>query len=148
MGLSAHVYQISAVAYSSALRGDIEGFSAGCEVENVLDIDKAWHAIHYLITGDRELRFLVSGIPILPPHSDTFEAHSPQSITALNKRLTVTSVEALMAKFDPAVFEALSIYPEGWDWSAADYIRENLSKFVARVRQVAERGKGIAVMIC
>ena len=57
MGMDAHVYLISSEAFSAAVRGDIETFSAGCE-GIVADLDKAWHAIHDLVTGDRELRFL------------------------------------------------------------------------------------------
>src|SRR5262249_44790101 len=102
--------------------------------------------IHYLVTGDRELRFLLEGVQ-LQAVSEPFEAHSPASIAALNQRLTNTTPATLMAKFDPDVFNALGIYPGQWDAAASDYIEGHLIRFIAVVRRAAARGKGIAVFL-
>jgi hypothetical protein len=145
MGMCAHIYLISPEAYSAAARGDIEDFDTGQDgiVEN---LDKAWHAIHYLVTGDQELRFLLEGVQI-DPVSEPFEAHSPQLIVTLSQRLASTSPAALMANFDPDKFNALHIYPGPWDVTAAAYIEGHLTRFFSVVRRAAEQGKGIAVFL-
>jgi hypothetical protein len=144
MGTRAQLFLLSSDAFLAAARGDIEVFSAGCE--HVANLDKAWHAIHYLVTGDRELRFLVNGVRI-PFVSEIFEAHAPESIAALSKHLMASSASALMAKFDADVFNTQSIYNSPWDVSAAPYIKEYLTTFIAVVRQAADQGKGIAVLL-
>lgn len=145
MGMCAHIYLISSDAYAAALRGDIEAFDTGSQ-GIVADLDKAWHAIHYLVTGDRELRFLIGGVQIQSV-SEPFEAHSPESIRALHKRLNATSISALMANFDAGVFNTHDIYSGPWDATAADYIKGHLASFIATVRLAADQGKGIAVFL-
>jgi hypothetical protein len=143
--MCAHIYLISSDAYSAALRGDIEAFDAGCE-GIVADLDKAWHAIHYLVTGDHELRFLVGGVQIQSV-SEPFEAHSPESVMALHQQLSTTSSSTLMANFDPNVFNTHDIYSGPWDSTAAGYIKEHLASFISALRLAAIQGKGIAVFL-
>jgi|SRR5215831_573377 len=88
----------------------------------------------------------VGGVQIRPV-PERFEAHAPESITALNKQLAATSVSALMAKFDPDVLNAQKIYSSPWDTSDADYIKEHLTRFFSVVRQAAGQRKGIAVFL-
>lgn len=145
MGMCAHIYLISSDAYRAATRGDIEGFDTGDE-GIVEDLDKAWHAIHYLVTGNDELRFLLEGVQIAAV-AEPFEAHSPESIAELNRRLANTTASALMANFDADVFNARHIYSGLWDATAADYIEENLIRFISVVRRAAEQGKGMAVFL-
>jgi len=145
MGTQAHIYFITAESYSSVLRGDIDGFSAGCE-GIMADLDKAWHAIHYLITGNTDDCLLSGGVQI-PDVSEQFEAYSPEAIRLLYEQLSTTTLQQLMRKFDPELFNAKDIYPSGWDDSRRDYVEENLERFITTIRQAANAGKGIAVLL-
>jgi hypothetical protein len=148
MGLYAHIYLISLDAYSCVLSGDIAAIAAGDMEGMAADLDKAWHAIHYLVTGDCELTLLAGGVQ-MKDVSEHCEAHSPESIRALRLRLSSTSIPAMMANFDAEVFNAKEIYGgPGWDDSARDYIEKHLKTFISVIGQAAGQGKGILVVLC
>jgi hypothetical protein len=109
MGLTAGVQAISRRTYEAALasRGVDFVVDSSCEV---LDLDKAWHAIHYLATGDASLTFLLSGKQIAGV-LEHCEVHSPESVSALHAAMAARPVESIMAGFQPVKFSALKIYP-------------------------------------
>jgi hypothetical protein len=145
MGVRATIYLISPDAYQAAVRQDLAAFDTDHEI--AADLDKGWHAIHYLVTGDHEFRFLIGGVQ-LEAVSEPCEAHSPESIAALNQRLAKTTAEVLMAKFDPELFNTHNIYQGPWNAAyKASYIHQHLTKFISVVRQAAEQGKGIFVVL-
>jgi hypothetical protein len=130
------------------LLGDYEGIGAGGVEGVAARLDKAWHAIHYLVTGDCEFTLLTGGVQ-MECVSEHCEAHSPESIRALHHQLSSTSIPAIMANFDAEVFNAKEIYGgPGWDNSARDYVEEHLETFVSVIGQAAEQDKGILVVIC
>jgi len=63
MGVGARLHAISQEFYEAALAGDIndEMLPPG-EVIECVDLESAWHAMHYLITGDLSLTFLLGGL--------------------------------------------------------------------------------------
>jgi hypothetical protein len=145
MGLRASIYQISAAAYEAARSGDLAKF----ELDDVskINLEKDWHAIHYLVTGDSTLNFLLSGTQ-LPQVSEHCEVHEPASIEALHRRLSETSVSQIMANFDPATFNQLQIYPDGWSEADASYIQASLEAFLSKLKQAADSKRGFFVVIC
>jgi hypothetical protein len=150
MSLLACIYLISLDAYSCVLRGDDAAIAAG-DVEGIAaELDKAWHAIHYLVTGDSEKTLLSGGVQ-MKEVSEHCEAHSPEAIRALHHRLSSTSVPAIMANFDAEVFNAKEIYGgPGWDDSdwTRDYIEKHLRTFISVIGQAAGQNKGVLVVIC
>jgi hypothetical protein len=145
MGMTAGVYQITPSAYAALERTDVEVFSAGFSEER-LDLDKTWHAISYLVTGAAELGFLQGGVE-LPEVSEPVMGYSPSVVRELNERLTGTSTEALLSRYDAADFNSRDIYPGGWDESGIEYIGPYLHEFAILVRSAAKVGNGLAVII-
>jgi len=97
--------------------GDDEGVST--------DLDKAWHGIHYLLTGtawegNAPLNFLVAGGREV---GDIDVGYGPARVlTAAETRAAHTALagigdEALRARFDPTGMMESEIYPEIWDRS-------------------------------
>jgi hypothetical protein len=147
MSLHASISLISLDAYSCVLRGDTAAIAAG-DVDGIAaKLDKAWHAIHYLVTGDSEYILLTGGVQ-MKEVSEHCEAHSPKSVRALHHRLLSTSIPAIMANFDAEVFNAKEIYGGPWDGSARDYIQKHLKTFISVIGQAAGQNKGILVVIC
>jgi len=142
MGIRATIYEISPEAYSTAALGD-----SNFELEGKgRDLDKAWHAIHYLVTGDASLKFLKDGIQ-LPDVSETVEAHSPQAIAELAQQFTATSADDLLGRYNADDFNIRSIYSGVWDQNEATYLRGHLIRFMEVVRDAAQRGNGILVVL-
>jgi hypothetical protein len=146
MGVRATINLISPAEYAAAVAQDFGAISTD---GRKMDLDKAWHAIHYLLTGNTDLRFLLEGVQCSMV-SEIVEAHSPASIAKLSEGLSKASTRDLMARFQPDVFNANRIYPDPWEGGSSefDYIEENLACFVALVHEAAQAGKGIFVTIC
>jgi hypothetical protein len=110
-----------------------------------VDLDKAWHAIHFLLTGSvwegegREAFLLVGGKTIgdidvgYGPARGLTAAETCEIATAL-ARITV---QALAARFDGTKLDVAEIYPQIWVRDGQDgleYITEyyeSLRQFVA-----------------
>ena len=127
------------------MRGDLALF-APSETLKGTDLDKAWHAIHYLVTGDSELRFLLTGHDIAE-FGGHLEAHSPTDIVALRARLSAKTDDEILSAFDAPLFNELGIYSGPWDASARDYIAEWLQRFRVVVERAADNECGLAVML-
>ena len=87
-----------------------------------VDLDKAWHCLHYLLTGsaqggDGPLAFILSGgapvgeedLGYGPPR-----VFRPLEAAAVADALSKIEPASLMVRFDLKKLEKLSIYPGGW----------------------------------
>lgn len=124
------------------------------------DLDKAWHGIHYLLTGTAEesempLTFLVSGGRTV---GDIEVGYGPARVfTADETRLIAATLDAvtdeqLRARFDPLEMMRLEIYPEIWDRYPAsaeplDYVLEYAGILRNFLRQAVHGGMGIVVTL-
>jgi hypothetical protein len=131
---------------------DGEGVSA--------DLDKAWHGIHYLLTGTADggeppLSFLVTGgqeigeIEVGYGPARAFTAAETQTIADAFARM---GDQDLLAGFDPPDMMAKEIYPEIWDRTPpADdpigYLREFLPVLRSFLRQAADARMGMVVTL-
>ena len=121
------------------------------EPPNAIDIDKAWHGIHYLLTGtaDRGAEALswavLGGVEIGEEigygPARFLEPGEVQSVAAWLPDDTV-----FRSRFDPQAMEKAKIYPEVI-WvrdgnEALDYLLENYRALVAFYKSAAERGDG------
>ena len=86
-----------------------------------LDVDKAWHGLHFLLTGtawegDPPLNFILGGEEI----GEEDVGYGPaRGITNAELREVAAALEpitgdTLRARFDPAKMTALDIYPDIW----------------------------------
>jgi len=122
-----------------------------------LDLDKAWHGIHFLLTGrafeaDGPEAFLMMGGTSLGELHEEFgpaRALSAQEIQALYEVVKSITVEELKERYQPEHMQ--EIYPGFWD-PALDgedfpyliFYFERLKQFLA---QLAEQQKGALVVI-
>jgi hypothetical protein len=126
----------------------------------IVDLDKAWHGIHYLLTGtawegDPPLNFLVTGgrevgdDEVGQGPARTYTAAETREIA---RALAALSDEELRARFAPGEMMRLEIYPEIWDRDPAEddtlgYLMEYLGLLRTAVATVVERGHGLLVTI-
>jgi hypothetical protein len=132
---------------------------AGDEGE-ILDLDKSWHGIHYLLTGtawegDPPLNFLVIGGREVG--DDEVGQGPARTYTAAETREIAGALAAvgdpeLRSRFAPDAMMRLEIYPEIWDRDPAEddtlgYLLEYLGLLRTAVATVVERGHGLLVTI-
>jgi len=122
------------------------------------DVDKAWHGIHYLLTGTAwkgkpPLNFLVCGGREV---GKIDVGYGPARVlTAEETRKTCEALRAvtdtdLRARFDPTDMMTHQIYPEIWDRPAEDddplgYLIENIQTLRRFLDQAVARRLGLVV---
>jgi hypothetical protein len=129
--------------------GDDEGDGAGW-----LDLDKAWHGVHFLLTGaawgtDNPLGGAVLGGREVgeddgygPPR-----LLEPELVREVAEALGVVTDAELRARFDPEEMQRLDIYPQIWD--EGDILDEYLMPNVQQLRDFYARAaaRDAAVLI-
>ena len=151
--LRADPSRITGVLYpESATGGAIHG-------GDQLDLDKTWHALHFLLTGEPwggapPLNFLVSGtevgdIDVGYGPARSFTAEETREIAAALAPITEAT---LRARFDPAAMMAAEIYPAIWDRDPAQddtlgYVLERFGPLKQFVTSAAEHGEGLLVYL-
>ena len=129
------------------------------EVE-ATDLDKAWHGIHYMLTGTAwegvpPLNFLMHGGAVI---GDVEVGYGPaRGMTAAEVKAEACALagidEAFMrARFDPAQMTQLDIYPGIWDRDPAEddsfgYCMEYFGALRTFVMRTAERGAGLIISL-
>ncbi len=120
------------------------------------DLDKAWHGIHFLLTGtawegDPPLNFLLVG------GRDVDDFESAHTYTAAETRdiaaaLAQVDDAELRRRFAPAEMMRLEIYPEIWDRDPAKedplgYLLEMTGVLRAALDRVVGQGHGLLVTL-
>lgn len=87
-----------------------------------VDLDKAWHALHYLLSGSARdgegpLAFLLKGGT--PVGDEDFgygpaRVFQPAEVSAIADALAGVSQRTLLPRFDLKKFERLDLYPGRW----------------------------------
>jgi hypothetical protein len=111
-----------------------------------LDIDKSWHAIHYLLNSDTwegEPFFdVVLGGTELGEDIGYGPARylSPKEVQAVANALQELPAFEVLERFDAQRLNDAEIYPHGWSGSPEelDYIRDNYLALTEYFRKVAE----------
>jgi Domain of unknown function (DUF1877) len=129
------------------------------EPENSIDLDKAWHGIHYLLTGKAEggelpFSLAVTGGEFFGPE---IGIGPPSFLTAklvsdVAAAVSALSSDELRTRFNAKDMEAKDIYPDGiWVRDGAeslDYLIENYEPLVEFYRNAASRGDAIIKWLC
>ncbi|MBK6694577.1 MAG: YfbM family protein [Myxococcales bacterium] len=132
---------------------DEQGFSD-------LDVDKAWHGLHYLFTGtawegSAPLNFLVAGGR---PVGDVDVGYGPAraflnaEVRELVGALAPLTPEVLAERFNPAAMTHLEIYPDVWSRDAErdENLKYLLGYFVDLKEFIeggAKSGEGLLVFL-
>jgi hypothetical protein len=119
--------------------------TAAAEGDNI-DIDKAWHGLHFLMTGtawsgDPPLNFLLAGGTKVADDDDcTTRLYSSNELREINRALKAVDQSQLKSSYNPSAMLKLDIYPDIWqrDARAFEYCIDHfaaLRKFIARAEQ-------------
>lgn len=163
MGMTSSLYSVTE-EYADALRAEPD-LAVGLldpddpdrgEVAET-DLDKAWHGIHYLLTGtawegEAPLNFLLHGGVALgeedgeeaPPR--LFDA---AEVRAIDAALGALDADALRARYDPQAMQALDIYPDIWGRGEEelDYCLHYFGELRSFMAEAARAGRGVVVFI-
>jgi hypothetical protein len=120
------------------------------------DLDKAWHGIHYLLTGtawegDPPLNFLLVGGRNVDDFetAHTFTAAETRDIAAA---LALIDDAELRRRFAPAEMMRLEIYPEIWDRDPAEedplgFLLEMVGVLRGALQRAVGHGHGLLVTL-
>lgn len=126
----------------------------------VLGLDKAWHGIHYLLTGTAwegspPLAFLVADgrdIGDIDVGFGPARAFAAAEARAIRDALAALDDATLRARFDPADMMRKEIYPEIWDRDPADddtlgYLMQFVPELRAFLGTAVADGSGFAIWL-
>jgi len=106
------------------------------ENENLVDIDKSWDGVIFLLTGqsfataeNNLVRILFSGQLIDEEQDFGYgPAHylTPEQVAELNNEISTITIADLKQKFNPKKMNELEVYPTIWDEGddAFDYVAD------------------------
>jgi hypothetical protein len=121
------------------------------------DVDKAWHGIHFLLTGSAweghpPLNFLVAGgeetgvdTGYGPPRG-----FSVAEVKEIAKALSSVTVEALRSRYNPQQMQQMEIYPDIWKREGEEGLSYLLGYFEDMKNFViggAEQGEALVVFL-
>lgn len=111
------------------------GMQSGAGARAVLNLDKAWHGVHYVLCGEAEpgatlLSQAVLGGAVIGDDDEGFSGYGPpryfppEQVAALGQALSRPELEAeAAARFDAILMSQLGIYP-GFEASHADWVMD------------------------
>jgi hypothetical protein len=126
-----------------------------------IDLDKAWHGIHYLLTGTawegaEPLNFIVCGgkeVGDVDVGYGPARVFSSREVEKIADALGALDRNALRERFDPKEMMSLEIYPEIWDRDPVEddtlgYCIEYYDDLHRFLTDAAGNSMGIALYIC
>jgi Domain of unknown function (DUF1877) len=128
------------------------------EPEHCTDVDKAWHGIHFVLTGKAEggegpLALAVLGGDEVGDEVGYGPARflTPAQVQEVATALEMLTIKEFEKGFKPAEMVAAEIYPEViWErdgLEALSYVVENFQQMVAFYRDTAARGDGAVLWL-
>jgi hypothetical protein len=124
------------------------------------DVDKAWHGIHFLLTGsawdgEPPLNFLVAGgreIGNVDVGYGPARGFTSAEVAEIARALEKISSDDLRARFDGEQLMSAEIYPEIWDRDPAEddmlgYLVDYFEPMKALISRGAREGRALLVYI-
>jgi uncharacterized protein DUF1877 len=129
--------------------------------DDVLDLEKSWHGLHFLFTGSAQDTplpngFLISGGSDLESDDDDSAPRllNADQVRAIHTFLQSLSRDELTRRFDAQRMTELEIYPDAiWmrdkngDHSARDHLLDAFDELQTFIAVTHERGQAIVVQI-
>lgn len=121
-----------------------------------IDIDKAWHGIHFLLTGtawagDPPLNFVLAGGREISGQDEnsTIRLYSADEVRAIGDALAGVDPETLRAAYNPSAMQELDIYPGIWqrDPSAFEYCFHHFVALKTFIMRAREAGLGMVTEV-
>jgi hypothetical protein len=121
------------------------------------DLDKAWHGLHYLLTGTADggeppAHFLLLGGREIGTEDVGYgpaRVLSAAETRRMEAFLADTSDRELLARFDARRMTALEIYPNIWDdeETSRQYLAENLTIVRRVIAGAVSRARGLLLVL-
>jgi len=126
--------------------------------DTAVELDKAWHGIHYLLAGSADPTGSVASNAIMGgdaigPDDGYGPARvlMPAMVRKIAKLLAATTPEILARRFDPKAMTRARIYPDViWEREGAqalDYLLDYYKQLVAFYARAASRGQAVICVI-
>lgn len=122
-----------------------------------VDLDKAWHAIHFLLNGhtwegDGPLfNSILGGEPLGEEDVGYGPARflTPEGVRATAEALSDVSISDLLARFDATKLNENEIYPQHWTGEEVDrhYVRDNFVRLVEFFQLTAKSDNAMLLYI-
>lgn len=123
------------------------------------DADKAWNAIHYLLTGTAEggtfpAAFILHGGIPLGDEDDGYgpaRLFSPDEVALINDTLQKETLESFQSRYDGRAMDKAKVYPQIWARDGDegfDYVWESFERLKDFVRTTRETNQHLLVNFC
>jgi len=126
-----------------------------------LNIEKDWHCLHFLLTGNRSCDIAEDTPPpgnvILGGTSTDWEAYLgyyryllPREVKEASQALAQLSRDELRQRYDPQVFNSANLYPTldiPWNENDIEPLLDTMDKVIAFYHNAAEAGDAIILTV-
>ena len=151
MGLTCTLHALSEEDASLLMAGNREHQP---RILDSCELDKAWGAIHYVISGSSEVNpanpglkdFLLSGMTI--EDMEGVAIHTRTAVADFADEVSSLTSEQLMSRFDPGRMNEKKIYLEPWDESGREYVLQFIEPFRRFIVAAADAQRAVLVVIC
>jgi hypothetical protein len=161
MGMTVEVSSLTASDADRVLRDSdfVAGFTRRRnDAVPSVSLEKAWHGLHYLLTGDATettgpLAFIIAGGTDIPGWDGGYgpaRLLSPTETSEIHAALSGVDDDTLWSRFDPEAMTEQGVYPEIWDEPEEDLKDEYLMYFNDLKKLVAEtaaKGESLLVVL-
>jgi hypothetical protein len=124
---------------------------------DIVDVDKAWHGIHFLLTGERYegagplAQAIMGGTPIGEEDVGYGPARglSPSEVKEVAAALGKLTEADFRARFDAGALRSAEIYPQIWDEGddALDYLATNFNETKHFYETAASNQMGVVLFV-
>jgi hypothetical protein len=143
--------------YEEATEGELPEEAQGED----LDLDKAWHGLHYLLTGtawggETPWNALLLGGEQVGDEEDHSVGYGPARIllppevTAFSQALDTISPSEISERFKPAEMTKLDIYPSIWDREdeeLEEWLQDSVAELQNFLRQAITQQQAVIIAI-
>jgi Domain of unknown function (DUF1877) len=120
-----------------------------------IDLDKNWHAIHYLLTGDADAgeepaAYLAGGEEVGEEDVGYGPARvlRPEEVREFSDFLQTVDAAEMRRRFDPAALTKAEIYPLEWNGAEdLDWLIETYEMMCAFFAEAAAREEGVVLSL-
>ena len=130
------------------------------ENENLIDIDKSWDGIIFLLTrqkfgnGNHPLLQVLFSEQFIDDEQDLGcgPAHyfTPEQVADLNEQISKITVEELRQKYDPEKMTELNVYPDIWENKSEEpfeYLSDNFLEIQQLYLDATKNGEAIITFL-
>ncbi|MEJ8303827.1 YfbM family protein [Saccharibacillus sacchari] len=159
MGMIGYLKRIPVELLNALLEGtaSVEDFLHSDEAGEALDLDKAWHGIHYLLCGDAWegegplFDVLMGGQPINDSEDEEVVVRylQPEQVQAVAQALKEIGDQELAEGFSPDEMNEAGVYPAP-DWNDGgelDYLLGYYGPLKTYYAEAADKGEGMLIYV-